>query len=154
MKLKSMFFALAVVLATPVYADSTQQQCLAENLYHEARGEGISGMVAVAWVVKNRVQSAAYPDTYCGVVTQAKRDRNGAPIKGLCQFSWYCDGKADAVQDDQAFLKALDISELVMSGEIEDPTNGATMFHSKGSSPYWIDAFDHTVTIKSHKFYR
>ncbi|HIE75488.1 MAG TPA: cell wall hydrolase, partial [Gammaproteobacteria bacterium] len=78
----------AAVLALVVGTVSlvTQQQshayvslevgCLALNIYHEARGESHDGQVAVAAVTLNRMQSASYPDTVCGVVWQPH------------QFSW------------------------------------------------------------------
>ena len=50
--------------------------CLALNIYHEARDESHDGQVAVAAVTLNRMQSASYPDTICGVVWQPH------------QFSW------------------------------------------------------------------
>jgi spore germination cell wall hydrolase CwlJ-like protein len=48
----------------------TEKACLAEAIYHEARGEPILGKIAVAQVIKNRIASPAYPDTICKVVFQ------------------------------------------------------------------------------------
>lgn len=45
-----------------------QWRCLAEALYHEARGESVKGQFAVAEVILNRVDSARFPDSICGVV--------------------------------------------------------------------------------------
>src|SRR5210317_740749 len=42
--------------------------CLAENIYFEARAEGVEGKAAVANVTRNRVESEQFPNTYCGVV--------------------------------------------------------------------------------------
>lgn len=56
-----------------------QQRCMAANIFHEARGEGIEGMKAVAAVVANRVMSEGYPSTICEVVHQKY------------QFSWTAD---------------------------------------------------------------
>ena len=50
--------------------DLNEVQCLAENVYHEARGESIAGMLAVALVVKNRVENVRYPNTYCDVIKE------------------------------------------------------------------------------------
>ncbi|MEM1345655.1 MAG: cell wall hydrolase, partial [Pseudomonadota bacterium] len=44
--------------------------CLAEALYFEARGESMRGQIAVAEVILNRVDSTAYPDSVCGVISQ------------------------------------------------------------------------------------
>jgi hypothetical protein len=42
--------------------------CLAQNIYFEARAESIQGKTATANVTRNRVKSADFPNTYCGVV--------------------------------------------------------------------------------------
>ena len=55
--------------------------CHAVNLFFEARGEIPLGRRWVLDVVKNRVKSEKFPDTYCGVITM----RN--------QFSWYNEEK-------------------------------------------------------------
>jgi len=47
-----------------------EMMCLAENIYFEARAEGIEGKAAVANVTRNRVVSAKFPNSYCGVVYQ------------------------------------------------------------------------------------
>ncbi|NIO43392.1 MAG: hypothetical protein GTO41_26515, partial [Burkholderiales bacterium] len=48
--------------------------CLALNVYHEARGEPMAGQYAVAEVTMNRVASRRYPNTVCKVVFQKKWD--------------------------------------------------------------------------------
>jgi spore germination cell wall hydrolase CwlJ-like protein len=40
-------------------------------MYFESNRSSRDGMIAVGSVVMNRVQSVAYPDTVCGVVTQS-----------------------------------------------------------------------------------
>ena len=45
-------------------------QCLAENIYFEARAESFSGKAAVGNVTRNRVLDKRWPSTYCDVVTQ------------------------------------------------------------------------------------
>jgi len=86
--------------------------CLAENIYFEARAEGVEGKAAVANVTRNRVHSQDFPNTFCDVVYQgpvreswktrqhkdlADEDRVYYPIKHRCQFSWYCDGQKDII---------------------------------------------------------
>src|SRR5256714_10675391 len=44
--------------------------CLARNVYYEARGESLAGQYAVAEVTMNRKASALYPKTVCEVVYQ------------------------------------------------------------------------------------
>ena len=45
-----------------------QVNCLATNIYWEARNQPTKGMIAVALVTRNRVFDDRYPNTYCGVV--------------------------------------------------------------------------------------
>src|SRR6056300_234304 len=86
--------------------------CLAQNIYFEAKSEPLAGQYAVADVVLNRVQDTRYPNTICEVVKEGpikeswktKQDPNLSdderifyPKKNKCQFSWYCDGKADTI---------------------------------------------------------
>ena len=72
--------------------------CLAQNIYFEAGNQPLAGKLAVAHVVRNRVEDSQFPDTYCGVIYQTKKWRtswtgNQVPVLGMCQFSWFCDGK-------------------------------------------------------------
>src|SRR5215216_67634 len=45
-------------------------ECLARNVYYEARGESLAGQYAVAEVTMNRQASFGYPKTVCEVVYQ------------------------------------------------------------------------------------
>jgi len=89
-----------------------EMMCLAENIYFEARAEGVEGKAAVANTTRNRVKSKSFPNSYCGVVYQgpvreswktkkqkdlADSERVYYPKKNRCQFSWYCDGKKDVI---------------------------------------------------------
>lgn len=54
-------------------------KCLTDNVYHEARGEGVDGQFAAALVTLARTLEFGYPKDVCGVVYQRK------------QFSWTFD---------------------------------------------------------------
>lgn len=133
-----------------------KQDCLAQNIYHEARGESEFGMIAVAYVTINRVYSPDYPDDVCDVVYQGKTDTNGNPVRNKCQFSWYCDGKSDKITDEDIFADAKYVASYVLNtyDPSTDPTAGATMYHSVGVTPYWADSFEKTNEIENHIFYR
>ena len=61
----------ALVAAMPADdALSAEMLCLAQAVYFEARGEPLSGQLAVARVVINRTASGQFPSDYCSVVTQ------------------------------------------------------------------------------------
>ena len=50
--------------------DTQQMNCLAINIYHEARGETVEGKFAVGHVTMNRVNSNRFPNSICKVVYQ------------------------------------------------------------------------------------
>lgn len=145
----------AIIDANKSAEFKTQSECLAKNIYFEARNEGTQGQRAIAWVTLNRVASDKYPDTICDVVYQAKVDKKGNPFRDKCQFSWFCDGKGDKIRDMEAWDKALYIAADVMLkfGKETDPTGGATMYHADYVDPFWVDSFEKTVQINSHIFY-
>ena len=95
--------ALAALISTPVQATGmdSSTECLAKNMYFEARNQGTAGWLAVTAVVLNRVNDKHFPNRICSVITQgptrpARKNKNiRIPIKHRCQFSWFCDGKSD-----------------------------------------------------------
>lgn len=134
-------------LATlPEASGDEQWQCLAQALYHEARGETVKGEFAVAEVILNRVDSPQYPNSVCGVVNQGGN--------GGCQFSFTCDGYSDRIREQGAWIQAGKIARLMLDGAPRDLTMGATHFHTRGVSPDWSRRFDRTASIGAHLFYR
>lgn len=130
-------------------------ECLAHNVYFEARGESALGQRAVAWVTLNRMFSEQFPDTICEVVKQAVVDSNGNPRRHQCQFSWYCDGKADVPQDQEAFAQAQAMAQEVLENYFDrpDPTEGSLYFHADFVNPSWRRSFNRVVQIDKHIFY-
>jgi spore germination cell wall hydrolase CwlJ-like protein len=123
----------------------SEWDCLRKALYFEARGETLSGQFAVAEVILNRVDSAAYPDTVCAVVGQTG--------SGSCQFSYVCDGRSDEMRDGGAIEVAGRIASVMLAGGARGLTDGATYFHSKAVYPSWADEFTRTASIGAHMFY-
>ncbi len=70
------------------HLDKKQVQCLAENIYFEAKNQGTAGWAAVASVTLNRVKDYRYPNTVCEVVKQ-----------GPTKESWKTKGKDFPEQD-------------------------------------------------------
>jgi N-acetylmuramoyl-L-alanine amidase len=141
---------------TSIASDLDQLECLALNIYHEARSESTLGKRAVAYVVLNRVMHDQYPDTPCSVVRQATEASNGSPLRHQCQFSWYCDGRSDEPSDQDAWIDSIKIAAEVITEytTLADPTEGALMYHSTSVNPNWVDSFDRVVQIDNHIFYR
>lgn len=126
----------------------SQWRCLAEALYFEARGESVKGQFAVAEVILNRVDSARYPDTICGVIHQ------GTGRKYQCQFTYTCDGHKEVISEPKAFKQVGRVAHLMINGAERSLTQGATHYHTRAVSPKWSRKFPRTATIGVHHFYR
>ena len=126
--------------------------CLAEALYFEGRGEGLHGMVAIALVIKNRVASRRYPNSVCEVVHQGPRSKGSSSRS--CQFSYWCDGKAEFISDPGSWSQAQLIAGGVLPSLVDMPPVGAaTHYHSTKCTPAWASKLRFLGQIKGHKFY-
>jgi len=152
-----------IVIEDIPYTDN-QITCLADNIYHEARGQGKVGWLAVAFVTVNRMNDNRYPDTICGVVHQAptreswKKNGKYYPIRNKCQFSWYCDGKADTIHNKKLYDDIYTFIHYIMTPEYQidyiDITDGATHYHADYVTPAWAETKTKTAEIGDHIFYR
>lgn len=88
---------------------------MVETIYFESRGQPVKGMIAVAHVTLNRLNSDDFSDTICGVVYQ----------KG--QYSW-TKIKSKKITESEQYMLSLHIADKVLSGQSKDPTNGALFF--------------------------
>lgn len=138
----------AAMLKTQSPVDDEEFECLALNIYHEARSEPEIGRLAVAAVTLNRVDSSAYPDSICAVVQQ------GGEARHRCQFSWWCDGRDDTPTETRAWQLAQQTARRSLLGLAPDPTGGATHYHATYVHPSWAEAFEPTTLIGRHRFYR
>jgi len=155
----------------PVDGLGESAQCLALNVYHEARGQGTAGLFGVTAVVLNRVNDSRFPNTICGVIYQgptreswktrihknlSAEDRIYYPIKHKCQFSWYCDGKDDTPHNTEKYQEILDLIESILYNEhpFIDITDGALFYHADYVSPSWAKTKQRTTEINDHIFYR
>ena len=143
--------------------------CLALNIYHEARDQPVLGMQAVAEVVLNRVEDKRFPDTVCEVVTEgpkreswrtrknkklANHKRVYYPVRNKCQFSWYCDGKSDAVRGMKGWEDAGLAAYLVYHGYGEDRVYGAKYYYAHASirKPTWAKSMKVTAVLRGHTY--
>jgi spore germination cell wall hydrolase CwlJ-like protein len=130
--------------------NAKQINCLALNIYHEARGSNLADKIAVADVVMNRTEDRRYPDTVCGVVGQGvKKGRTD------CQFSWKCDGKGDIPEETDSWNQAKDIAyNMYVHEKYRGITEGATHYHATYVKPYWAKSLQLVGRIGSHIYYR
>jgi spore germination cell wall hydrolase CwlJ-like protein len=146
-------FLLVLALSTPgragggERATDSERRCLALALYWEAREDGRDGMVAVGWVVLNRLRSPDFPRTVCAVV------REGGE-KPPCQFSYWCDGRRDTPTEPKSWALAQDVARELLADPPPDPTRGALFFHRGDGSAPWRAARTRTVALGQHVYYR
>lgn len=149
------------MLLSVTAAKADDRICLAEAMYHEARGQGTFGMLAVGIVIKNRVKHSDYPDTICGVVRQG-RHWKGVPIRNKCQFSYWCDGQPEIFlerekwkkADKKAWVSSFRTAYTLLSTEIYIPgLENATHYHTYRVNPTWSKSLQFCSRIGAHLFY-
>lgn len=125
-----------------------EKRCIVDALYHEARGEGVIGMKAVANVIHNRYEHAAYPSTYCGVINQRK------------QFSYTLEDKPKGEvlkvvhRDKNAYQTAENIADEMLEGKFQKFLPSTVLwYHASHVKPYWSKTKKRIAKIKSHIFY-
>ena len=124
-----------------------QLQCLTEAVYFEARSEPLEGQIAVANVILNRVQSKKYPNTICKVIRQKRR--------GICQFSYFCDGKPEKFTNKKAFVSAKRVAlQVYLTHKIKDITDGSLWYHATYVKPIWRKSLVKVKQIGQHIFYK
>lgn len=132
----------------PAAEGDAQWRCLTEALYFEARGETVQGQFAVAEVILNRVDSARFPDSVCGVINQ------GTGQRYQCQFTYTCDGNSDAIRERAAFEQVGKVARAILDGANYNLTGGATHYHTTAVRPNWSRVYTRTAKIGVHVFYR
>ncbi|MGJ3438425.1 cell wall hydrolase [Pseudomonas sp. Je.1.5.c] len=121
--------------------------CLARTIYWEAKEADARDMSAVASVVINRLGHDGFPDTICGVVKQGVETKS-------CQFSWWCDGRSDQVEEKQRYDVAKEIARKALNQQLKDPTRGALYFHDRSVRPDWAKVYRKTAETKLFLFYK
>lgn len=126
-----------------------QLECLAQNIYYEAGYEPFEGKAAVAQVTLNRVESGKFPADICKVVYQ----KNIVYDKVLCQFSWYCEGKAGVKpKNSVAYQQSMEAAKKVLLEGFRLPSlTHALYFHGDYINPGWNK--ERVAKIGRHIFY-
>ena len=135
--------------------DEDETRCLALNIYHESRSESRLSQFAVSQVVLNRAQSSRFPNTICGVVRQGIH-QGSHPLRNMCQFSWYCDGRNDNPMAGKAWRDSVDLAIWMMTARefLPQLVHGATHYHADYVSPRWAKQKKRVLKVDSHIFYR
>lgn len=122
--------------------------CLAATIFYEAGAETVSGQMAVAQVVLNRVRHPAYPKSVCSVVFQGHERSTG------CQFSYTCDGSMSRKPSTAAWAGYRTLAQAMLKGMVYRPVGLATHYHTDWVLPYWSARLDKVRVEGSHLFFR
>lgn len=147
---------VVAVIEEPSMPDE-ELECLAINTYHEARGQSTAGQIAVMFVVLNRAKSPYFPNTICDVVTEGPTyvnwKGNTWPVRDKCQFSWYCDGMSDTIEDKRSYNNIMRLAKRVALGNDIDYTEGSLFYHADYVKPDWHLSYRRVTQIDNHIFY-
>jgi len=127
--------AAATKAVTRASLSTNERELLARIVHSEAQGEPFSGMVAVAAVVFNRVDSKQFPNTISGVIQQPY------------QFEPVLNGWVNKPASPDAY-RAVDAA---LGGQ--DPSFGSLFFYNPVKAPHkWLGAKPVIVRIGNHVF--
>lgn len=131
----------------------SEELCLTQAIYHEARGESEAGQWAVANVIINRAMSHKFPSTLCGVVFQ-----NADEGFHHCQFTFACDGKSDFGTETRAWNRAVKMASTAYHEFAQGERPGvvpssALYYHTTSVNPSWSNKFRPVAEIGAHIFY-
>ena len=135
-----------------------QLQDVADTVWAESRGESLTGQIAVAHVIHNRLSvefgGACTPSEVVRADAQFScwnEVPEGANIEGI-------DRDSDQYRNIEAIVRA------VWAGDLADPTGGAdhylnlaetATYYADGiPQDHWSNIYPETLTIENHTFYR
>lgn len=132
--------AAAVDAQSMPEAPDDELRCLAGAIYFEAKGEPLSGQLAVANVIINRTKSGRFPRGICSVVKQ----------RG--QFSFLRGGEMPEIPHNGHYRTAMAVAQVALDGGWESPVGDALFFHASRVAPSWGKR--RVAAIGGHVFYR
>lgn len=131
----------SVYTTTSATSEYTDQDIylLAQLVYNEANTEGLNGWIAVAEVVKNRLNSPLFPDTIREVIYQ----------KDPVQFSNY-----QMIEKREPREEQISVVRQVLEGTLGVLNNEDVLFfrNAKGSEEDWT-GYEFYTSINHHQFY-
>lgn len=127
---------------------------LTRTVWGEARGEGMGGMIAVAWTIRNRVEDGK------------SRSWWGEGYTGVCKkpYQFSCWNSNDPNFPMMAGAKPIPTmqyktakaaAEAVINNVAADPTMGATHYYADTiTAPEWVSGATRTAHIGHHLFFK
>ncbi len=136
------------------FNDDSEQMLLARAIFGEARGASETAKTAVAWSIRNRLESKRWGDTYHEVILKLKQysafnvdDKN---------YLFVIDPlRANNHIDKEAWILSYKLAGQVINDSIPDPTDGANHYYSGLRVPPWAKSkqADFKIKIDNFRFY-
>ncbi len=134
------------------FSHREDRNCLAKNLYFEARNQNFDANKAVVQVVHYRIKSPYYKNDICDVIYEPS------------QFSWVNDSYPNRPNlsnpvERLAWEKSVSLADQYMNNELiskfDPELSGVTMYHEKSIEPNWDwSKVQYIKTVDDHKFYK
>jgi len=131
------------------FADDTNQMILARALFGEARNTLVpdEARIAIGWVIRNRVESMKWDNTYWEVITkpiQFSSFNLDDPNRKFIENPLFKDSEIDKT----AWLHAYKLSSGILNGEISDLTLGANHYYDNSiGTPPWAKDEEPVLTL-------
>lgn len=139
---KEVNVATTVCQTTAINGQYTDEDIylLAQLVYNEANTEGLNGWIAVAEVVKNRVNSSRFPNSIREVIYQ----------KDPVQFS-----NSEMIEKREPTSEQIQVVRQVLNGEIGVLNDDNVLYfrNAHGSTSNW-GGLPYYTTINNHQFYK
>lgn len=146
---------IASFVALPFYNKEIpvrELRCMADNMYYEARGEPLVGIVRVGLVTYNRMLKEDL--SACKIVYQK--------IDGKPQFSWTTKKQSSRSFEQDQYELCVSLASLILSGDANDISGGATHFDNVAprQARAWFrqalrsGKITYIETVGNHSFYR
>lgn len=122
--------------------EGTDFQCLSEAIYHEARGEPFHGQLYVGFVIRNRVESKAFPNDFCDV------------IKEPWQFSYNHVLGSFEMTDPETKATAEEVSRMILLLDRVPIPKNVLYYHTTDIKPRWdYNKISEYKIVGNHVFY-
>jgi spore germination cell wall hydrolase CwlJ-like protein len=143
--LASLIVAGALMLhPEPLAKDLDQMLCVAEAIWFEASGEPLQGKYVVAHVIRNRKNSARFPNTLCEVVNQRKQ----FSYLNKCRPKVVINNHIDALAFEWSVRIAIDLVNDTLGGDF---TGGADHYYNpKKANPSWAQYGEVVGKVGNH----
>lgn len=138
-------------MSKPLVFTSTDRDIAARTLSGEADDQGRAGKIAVAWVLRNRMEwtPSAWWGSSLGKVCQL-------PWQFSCWLPGADHDRIVAMQTSETcYVESLEVIDQVMAGLVPDPTGGSTTYKVRGTPASWDHAVEaqQPMEIGDHDFW-